>query len=226
MQSRFNQHMKPREIVMQFHPARSIFLHHEIDYRYSEERTLEEVIEEKKLDKNQILREITKLYQATSKKDSNKDWAQKSMVEIIEYIMETSHEFLHKTLLDLDAMLTVLVEDDDSEDYATIQKVQPMFQHSKEKIEQYLSKEESVLFPKMFEDDIVSVRKLLPFYKDELETILDLVQSINQETSSYIVTKNSDFITPFVYLTLHEVESVLLKHYYLETEILFPRFSC
>lgn len=224
MDNRFNQNMKTGYIVTQFPKASSIFKQYKIDYCCGGNRPIGEALEEKELDAESILKEINHLYKITNNRDQSIDWTNINTVDLVEYIVEVHHGYLKQVLPELNQYVAKVyrVHGERHPELNTIFKV---FQQMKGELKTHLFEEESILFPKMFENDVEEVRKLIKEFEDDHTQVGKLLQILREKTGDYTVPKGVCNTFRLTYLKLEELEADLCQHIHIENNILFSRYS-
>ncbi|GAB3793037.1 iron-sulfur cluster repair di-iron protein [Virgibacillus kimchii] len=226
----FTKEHSPAEIVKVFPKASDLFKAKKIDFCCGGDRPLHEVIAEKNLDETMIMTDLNSAYEAWSKEDHNTvDWDSVSLSNLIDYIVENHHAYLHEELAPLGQFVTKVFRRHGT-DNPHLKELHRLFNDFKVDMEEHLVNEEDHVFP--------LIREYEENPSEELkERIIEANGGLedDHQASGYLLKKmreiTNDFTLPLgacnsyriTYARLEELESNTFQHIHLENNILFKR---
>jgi regulator of cell morphogenesis and NO signaling len=230
MGKQFTLETKTGDIVTQFPKASFIFKENKIDFCCGGNRPIGEALENKGLDKEEILETINELYDTVHGPEATKnEWTKRSYGELIDHVIDRHHGYLYQVLPELAGYVGKVyrVHGGNHPHLVTIYK---MFNQLKEELLHHLEEEEKQLFPlvKQFEEDgaqetLDRIVATLSELEDEHENSGRLLAAIRQAATDYQVPNGACNTYRLTYLKLEELESDIFDHIHLENNILFPR---
>lgn len=211
----------------------ALFSKYKIDFCCKGDKTLEEVCQTKGLDIHQIENEINSVLNSSS--SSEIDFKSFSPNLLIEYIVETHHEYIREKTPVLSAYLDKLCKVH-GDRHPELFEINYLFSVSATDLLQHLQKEESILFPyiKIMTNAIKnneniqqpgfgSVENPIEMLKQEHETEGDLFVEIAKLTNGYTPPNDACETYKVTFAMLKEYEEDLHKHIHLENNILFEK---
>lgn len=211
----------------------ALFSKYKIDFCCKGDKTLEEVCQTKGLDIHQIENEINAVLNSSS--SSEIDFKSFSPNLLIDYIVETHHEYIREKTPVLSAYLDKLCKVH-GERHPELFEISTLFNISATEILNHLQKEEVILFPfikimthaiknneKIPQPGFGSVENPIAMLKHEHETEGDLFVEISKLTNGYTPPNDACETYKVTFAMLKEYEEDLHKHIHLENNILFQK---
>lgn len=221
------------EYVAQDFRTAALFSKYKIDFCCKGNKTLDEVCVAKGLDVNQIENEINSVLNTNS--SSEMDFKSFSPNLLIDYILETHHEYIEsKTpvlLMYLDKLCKV-----HGERHPELFEINNLFKIASSELLNHLQKEEVVLFPfiktmtnaiknseTIQQPGFGNVENPIAMLKQDHETEGDLFVKISELTNEYNPPIDACETYKVTFAMLKEFEQDLHKHIHLENNILFHK---
>ena len=221
------------EIVADLPQAGKVFKSFGIDYCCGGRRLLEDVINEKEIDKNDLYEQLQQIQherlnayrQAGSCKDMNPS-------SLSTYIEDTHHGYLRKALPEINEILAVGAEGS-RHNHRELFQVYSLFGKLKTDLEIHLLKEETNLFPavsaissentdsKDKKSEVIALTKEIISEHEAAGQILSELRSI---TNDYKVPDDACSSYRKAYSMLEELENDLHEHIHLENNILLKEY--
>lgn len=216
------------EIINNSLDAAKIFESYKIQYYCNSNQLLNEVLEEKEIEK--FISALEKTIESTK---DQKNISNKNLIELSEYIVLVHHTYVRKTLQEIATKRKKLTEKQSFENMGEVDRLLELL--SKDMI-MHMEKEERILFPlikylvdterfhekpktRNYGTVINPIRQML----FEHETALEIIGKINDLLNTIInVETNKVELQQFISL-INEFESDLHLHIHLENNILFPK---
>lgn len=220
------------DIVARFPQADEVFNRYRIDFCCGGERPLREVIAEKGLDEEEVMRQLHNLYEETqARNDDRTDWRQAPSGEIVDHIINHYHAPLFRELPQLSTYVTKVYRVHGA-NHPELAEVHKLFHELKLELEQHNIKEEEQIFPliKAYEKepDCVSLSRVSDMI-EELEQDHDevgrLLKELRKVTDGYTLPVGACNTYTLVYQKLEGLEKETFRHVHLENHILFPRLT-
>lgn len=215
------------EIASIYPGAINFFMDFEIDFCCGGNRALEEALQEANLNTSAVLEKIRKQYRIDMEQGNKmKNFHELSKSALIEYIVETHHEYLRKNLPRIESLTETIFRVHGKNHYEMLQFVNENVKKLKKELEAHLEKEETVLFPKVLEFEKGTLDKeALTKTIDELENEHDaaghILKGLRRMTKGYRVPDDGCNTFVFAFDKLEELEKDLFQHIHLENNILF-----
>jgi regulator of cell morphogenesis and NO signaling len=215
------------EIVTEDFRAAEIFKEAGIDFCCGGKKTLTEACREKKLDVNAIASKLEDLHTQPHNSNQNfKDW---SLDFLADYIMNTHHKFVLKTLPDL-VFYTQKIAQVHGENHPELVKIAAMTAEINTELLQHLKNEEEVLFPAIkiaLKSDStearLSIQAEIARMSDEHEYAGGAMDTINVMTQGYTLPQDACNTYKVAFKLLEQFEDDLHVHVHLENNILYPK---
>lgn len=215
------------EIVASDFRTASIFREAGIDFCCGGKQTIDETCLEKGIDKSELLISLEKIKSVPDTSNHNFiDW---DPVFLCDYIVNTHHKFVLKSLPDL-MLYTQKIADVHGENHPELITVAELFSQINNELLQHMKNEEEVLFPaikKAFSKDPGSsgsiIKSEISRLSGEHEFAGGAMDRINVITSNYAVPADGCNTYNVAFRLLREFEDDLHIHVHLENNILFPK---
>jgi regulator of cell morphogenesis and NO signaling len=222
------------QIVNANHRAAAIFEKYHLDFCCKGKRSLQQACDEQQLPVDEIAAEL----ETVSLKESitgKTDFENFSLTQLIDYIVQTHHEYVKKELPQIFSYLQ-LVAAKHGERHPELMKVFNFFADVKEELEGHLKKEELILFPRIKELqklaemenanlhlNITYLQSPITVMEQEHDHAGNLLNEIRILTDNY--TPPADACTTYrlSFAALQAFELDLHQHIHLENNILFPK---
>ena len=219
------------EIVSIMPKASEIFKEYRIDFCCGGNKPLNEAIKELKLNESEVLNKLDKAFEENKMiKENGKDFKEMSSSELIEYIENTHHIYVKKTLPELGELTTKIMRVHGL-NHESLFRVHKLFSTLKAELEQHLIKEEEVLFPLIKEYDKEPgeqksgrIKQVMKETEDEHEAAGGILKELRKITDDYKVPDDGCNTYALTFKTLEELEADLFQHIHLENNILFKKF--
>jgi regulator of cell morphogenesis and NO signaling len=215
------------EIVASDFRTASIFREAGIDFCCGGKQTIDETCMEKGIDKTELLISLEKIKSVPD--TSNHDFIDWEPVFLCEYIVNTHHKFVLKSLPDL-MLYTQKIADVHGENHPELITVAELFSQINNELLQHMKNEEEVFFPAIkeaFSSDPGSsgsiIKSEITRLSDEHEFAGGAMDRINVITSNYTVPADGCNTYNVTFRLLREFEDDLHIHVHLENNILFPK---
>lgn len=210
-----------------------VFEQHGLDYCCGGARPLEEAAREKGLDAAALIHEIERPQAAAG---AERDWRAAPLVELIDHILRTHHEYLKLNLPALSNRLAKVTEVHGAEDPARLDAMTEVLGALRAELEEHMHKEEVILFPFMERYGRAAAQGL-PLPPVPFGTIANPIRVMEREhaiaggalerlrelTGGYRLPEWACDAVKALWRGLGELEQDLHMHIHLENNILFPR---
>lgn len=226
------------EFVAQYPQVRDLIESYDLDYCCGGKKNIEVAAKEKNIDLDEFESLIQIIIDKTADTEKTKDWTNESLVDIVDHIQKTHHEFTWKILASSKSVLNKLVHVHGEKHGDFLAQLEIIFENFKIKLEKHLKLEEDVVF-----DYVRKFDKSLNISGDELIKnsdctieLLELLQKEHEETAerlAEIKSFTSNYELPDyacasfakLYSDLETLEDDLHLHINLENSLLFPRLE-
>jgi len=226
----FKSNQSVGEIVSIMPSASEIFKKYRIDFCCGGDNQLTDAIREGNLDEDEVLKKLNEAFKVNEKiKKEIRDFKEMCPVELIEYIKNTHHVYVKKTLPEL-GELTLKIMGVHGANHAVLFMVHELFSKLKAELERHLIKEEEILFPlfKEYESEpsaelLARINKVKSELQNEHDGAGNILKELRAITEDYKVPLdgcNTYFLT---FDRIKELESDLFQHIHLENNILFKQ---
>lgn len=218
------------EIVARFPKAIEVLKEYRIDFCCGGNRPLLEAIKEHNIDEKELLDKLNESYEKFQEiKLDDIDWRYESLIELIDFVVNKHHVYMHKELPVL-SELTAKILRVHGAGHSELSKVYKLFHSLKMELEEHLIKEEEIVFPliKQYEkehsDEVLDhALKAIEELENEHEGAGKILKELRLITNQYVVPADGCITYEKTYAKLEEMESDLFSHIHLENNILFPR---
>ena len=193
----FKSNQSVGEIVSIMPGASEIFKQYKIDFCCGGNRLLIDVIRENNLDESEVLKKLNEASKANEKiKKEGKDFREMSPVELIEYIKNTHHVYVKKSLPEL-SELTLKIMRVHGANHEVLFRVHELFSMLKAELKRHLIKEEETLFPLIKEYDsdpnieiLARINKVESELEGEHDGAGNILKELRRITEDYKVPKD------------------------------------
>lgn len=215
------------QIVADDYRAAEIFKKAGIDFCCGGNKSLDTVCSEKNLNTNLLESQLKELeLTSPGQQHDFKNW---DLAFLADYIMNTHHKYVLKTLPDL-VFYTQKISQVHGENHSELNEVASLFTEINRELLQHLKNEEEVLFPAIREalkTDSQESRKTIlseiTRMSDEHEFAGGAMDKINVITKGYKVPEDGCNTYHVTFKLLEEFEDDLHIHVHLENNILYPK---
>jgi regulator of cell morphogenesis and NO signaling len=159
------------------------------------------------------------------------DWRLASFDDLVDYIVNTHHDYLYNELPKIGDLTTKILRVH-GRSHPELAKVHKLFHTLKLELEQHLIKEEQTLFPRIidYEEDpsLDKLNELLEVIEElEAEDIGtgDFLKELSAITKGYAIPGDVCSTFSLTYQKLKNLELDLFTHIQLENNVLFPRLK-
>jgi regulator of cell morphogenesis and NO signaling len=216
------------EIVAEFPGATDIFYKYNIDFCCGGDRKLEVALDEENLGQEMIVTQLNKNYnEFLEQKEEFTDWVKESPTKLINYIINTHHQYLKEELPTISAYLFKILKVH-GKGHEELFEIHKLYNSLRTELEGHLVKEEEFIFPLIKEYQITKDEKLkLRIIKgiNELEEehtgAGDIIKELREVTNHYTAPKDGCNTYNISFSKLMELEKDLFQHIHLENNILF-----
>lgn len=214
------------EIVTDDFRSVAIFKKAGLDFCCGGKKSLESACAEKTADADDIMNQLLELEKSGNDRGNNyKEW---SPAFISDYIVNSHHKYVLKTLPDL-MFYTKKIFEVHGERHKELYKVADLFSKINRELLQHLKNEETVLFPairQVQENDSLAVKTVISSeikrMTGEHEFAGNAMDRINELTNGYSVPSDACNTYAVTMKLLEEFEDDLHTHVHLENNILYP----
>ncbi len=230
MEQTFSETSIVGEIVTKFPKASDLFKRYRIDFCCGGNRPLIEAINERKLSAEEVITTLNKLYDETmALNESRIEWEHASFRELIDYIMNKHHRFLHEELTLLSPYVTKVLRVHGA-DQPHLAQIHRLYHELRIELEQHLIKEETEDFPLLLElehqptvETVSQLKKIVDELEQEHSHAGALLKELRAVTNDFTPPEGACGTYRLVYQRLEHLESDLFEHIHLENNVLFKR---
>lgn len=210
-------------IATEFPVATRVFSRHKIDFCCGGGAKLAEACAKRKVDADQVLREIELEIEAARPTDLD-GWASQPSDVLIEHILTKYHRPLDEELprLEFLAKKVARVHGDKDDRLAAIAHT---FSSLKDELEHHFRKEEMVLFPAILAGESAALACPVAVMLRDHEDAGDALVTLRDLTDDYIAPPHACGSWRALWQGLEALESNLHEHIHLENNVLFPRIG-
>ena len=212
-------------VALDFRTA-SVFKNNRIDFCCGGKKTLEATCLEQGIDQEMVERELEAI--SATAQNAGQDYRSWRPEFLCDYIMNTHHQYVLKTLPDL-LLYTQKIANVHGSHHPELMEVALLFAKINEELLQHLKKEEEVLFPAikhaLAHNDSASKELIVSEINrmvGEHEFAGGAMDRINQITDHYKLPEDSCGTYRVAFKLLEQFEDDLHIHVHLENNILYP----
>lgn len=211
----------------------AVFSKHGIDFCCKGNRTIEEVCDQKKITKTNLLNELNIVL--NTKNDSEIDYNSWPLDLLVDYIEKTHHRYVEEKTTILLPFLDKLCKVHGN-DHAELFQINKLFKECAGELAQHMKKEELILFPfikKLVRATISNdtfekphfgtIENPIAMMMHEHDTEGERFRKIAELSQNYTPPADACNTYKVTFAMLKEFEEDLHKHIHLENSILFPK---
>lgn len=219
------------DIVTNYPSTVKIMNKYKFDYCCGGDQTLEDTVRITQLDINIILNELNITAKSANKRDNQK-WSEKSLSEVIDYILDNHHTFMKEALVELNELVLKILKVHYHTNGDTLIIVHKLFGELKTELEAHLIKEEENLFPliKKYEktnenDDKANILQIIKNTEYEHDVAGDLFKELEEITNDFTPPIDACYSFKRTYELLDLLEKDTFNHIHMENSILFKKLN-
>jgi regulator of cell morphogenesis and NO signaling len=210
--------------------AVQIFYKTGIDFCCGGAQSLATACDEKNLDQNKVLKELTNIAEK-SNDSAIEDWTQFTLAELIDHIEAVHHKFLDVALPQLTDLITKVLSAH-GKNHPELKELEKAIADLNYDLEPHLMKEERVLFQmiKDLEGSLAnggcpcdSIENPIRVMLQEHDAVAVILQRINTVTNNFSPPDDACETYKLLFKKLKEVESDTHLHIHKENNLLFPK---
>ena len=201
------------------HPAASrVFRLHRLDFCCGGKRSIVDACEQRGLDADAILREI----QANDDRESNVDWREQPLSQLVEHILANFHEAHRRELPDL-IELARKVERVHADKESVPAGLAEHLVAMRFALEIHMQKEEQILFPAILNGQGIQMRGPTMQMEREHDEHAANLQRLRELASDFLPPAEACTSWRALFLRCEQLEADIMAHIHLENHVLFPR---
>jgi regulator of cell morphogenesis and NO signaling len=218
-----------KDIVNEAPKTSDVFKKHRIDFCCGGNIPLSTAAQERSLNIDELLQELTTVYENSDLNEDVTVWTNSSSKEIIQHIIEHYHRPLDEELHSLSPYVTK-VSRVHGERHPELLEVFVLFSELKKELLEHTAKEEATSFPLLLtlddprtenkEEIIETIREL----EKEHDHAGDILKKLREITDDFTPPADGCGTYRLVYKRLELLEGHTFMHVHLENNILFPRY--
>ncbi|QGH35842.1 iron-sulfur cluster repair di-iron protein [Gracilibacillus salitolerans] len=224
----------PADIVKIYPKASDFFKKEKIDFCCGGDQPLQSILDKKKrrVDGQQLIGLINESFQAWIEAGNKEiNWDNVSPSELVDYIMQHHHHYLHEELTPLSQFVTKIYRVH-GPNHPHLEDLYKLFHQFKMEMEGHMIEEERDLFPlfEKYEEEPNEALKEHIFQLnntmiDDHEFVGEIIQQMNEITNDYTLPEGACNSYRITYARLAELEQNTYQHIHLENNILFKSIS-
>jgi regulator of cell morphogenesis and NO signaling len=230
--SKFTSENTIGDIVTEFPKASEIFKKYNIDFCCGGNRPLQQALSEKNINETELLSNLNTAYQESQKlQDAHIDWRTAPYTDLVDYIVNKHHAYLHNNMPALGALTTTILKVHGA-NHKELARVHRLYNLLRMDLEQHLITEEQEVFPKIKEYEKTGNKQILQSAVDSIDQLEsehegagDILKELRSITNHYQLPEGACGTYERTYTILQEMESDLFEHIHLENNILHPRLK-
>ncbi|WP_433946309.1 iron-sulfur cluster repair di-iron protein [Paenibacillus sp. SN-8-1] len=219
-----------RDVVVRFPKSSDYFRSHRIDFCCGGNRPLNEALEERGLNTEEVLKDLHKLlndHPVTEDHDNHAAW---SSNDLIAYVVNKHHAYLREELplIEQNVKKVYRVHGQEGDHLAEIHR---LFGILKTDLLEHTEKEEANVFPKMINwesakeaETLTKLRSSISELEAEHDSAGDILKEIRKLTEDFTPPAHACTTYRMTYSRLEELEAMTFQHVHIENNILFPRY--
>jgi regulator of cell morphogenesis and NO signaling len=223
------------QIAVNIPGAPRVFEQFGIDYCCGGQKTLAEACQQRSVPLDRVLDSLAEADEWQKLTGTARDWTQKSLATLQQFIVDTHHEFTRQELARLEKLFAKVCAAHGSR-HPELLRLQELFLQLKQELLPHMLKEEQVLFPYVarLEEAAQAGRPAPPAFfgtvnhpvrmmMNEHDVAGDLLKALRQTAADYVVPADACPSFRALYQALPELEADLHQHIHLENNLHFPR---
>jgi regulator of cell morphogenesis and NO signaling len=216
------------------HNIRSAIIFEEagLDFCCKGKRSLKNACEEKNIDPQKIVNELTNLSDNSNGTQNVNDW---QLDFLVDYIINNHHQYVRRMIpvISLHADKVASVH---GKNHPETLKIADLYLEVREELESHMMKEERILFPQIkqmvltqkensqfFPPPFGTIQNPIRMMENEHTSAGDALSQIRELSKNYTHPEDACNTFKALYSELKEFEEDLHKHIHLENNILFPK---
>ncbi|WP_338472485.1 iron-sulfur cluster repair di-iron protein [Niallia sp. XMNu-256] len=218
-----------RDIVNEAPKTSDIFKKYRIDFCCGGNTPLSTAVNGKRVELNELMEELTTVYESSEQSDDMAIWTNSSSEDIIQHIIERYHRPLDEELHSLSPYVTKVARVH-GENHSELLNVFQLFNELKKELLEHTEKEEATSLPLLLsledpqtenrEEIIATIREL----EKEHDHAGDILKQLREITNDFTPPADACGTYRLVYKRLEMLEGDTFMHVHLENNILFPRY--
>lgn len=223
------------DIVIQFPKASDYFRDHKIDFCCGGKRPLQDAVQERGLDIDQVLEELHHLLANHAGHNEESDgmnrFVEMDSPSLIQYIVSKHHDYLREELPEVYKNVARVNRVHGDHDLH-LARLFVLYTTLKDELLEHTANEEEHIFPQMVAQDQQSeghahkeLYDSIVALEDEHEQAGNILKEIREITNDFTPPANACTTYRITYERLAELERMTYEHVHLENNILFPRFQ-
>lgn len=224
----FTQEHTPAEIVKVFPKASDLFKSYRIDFCCGGDKVLKDTFVSQQINAEEVLDSLNQAYEAWKKTDEQAiDWDQVPLGELIDYIVNTHHNYLRNELQPLEELVERIYNVHGNE-HPHLESLLLLYKEFKKEMIEHSIKEENEVFPLIkqyvaepndqLKEDIIFANGGLEAEHDHAGNLLKEMRYI---TNDFQPPENACGSYRVTYDRLAEMEDKTFMHIHLENNVLF-----
>lgn len=222
----------PAEIIMIYPQASDLFKANKIDFCCGGDKPLKDQCIEQQIDETEILTQLNEKYSAWKEAGNKaKNWNEVSLEELVDHIIHHHHLYLKNELPALSEFVSRVFYVH-GQDQPHLKQLHKLYHDFKLDMEQHMMREESELFPLIFQfirepeqELLEEITQLNEEMEKEHDESGDLLKEIRELTDGFRAPAHACGTYRVTYDRLAELEENTFQHIHLENNILFKRLK-
>jgi len=224
-----------RELALENPAATRVFEKLGIDYCCGGGKSLEEACRAANLAVGEVVGSLKAAEQAVQAPRPNRDWQKEPLVDLIDHIKKTHHQYVREELVRLEPLFQK-VRSVHGKNHPELLDMHETFHGLAQELTMHMMKEEMVLFPyiRRMEESVIqkepvlpapfgSVRNPVAMMIHEHDSAGDALRALRESSKGYAAPSDACVSFRTLYQALEAFEADLHQHIHLENNILFPR---
>ena len=208
------------QIAAEYPIATRVLARHKIDFCCGGGMALETICEQRGLNSENLINEI---FDELSDNSLDVNWNQRTLIELIEHILQTHHRPLDEELPRLETMLKKVHQVHHDKKPEALDQLLNVFLDMKQELLQHMDKEEVILFPLIKAGRWPEADCPIAVMHQEHDSAGSALQKIHELTDNFTVPEGACNTWRALWHGLENLEKDLHQHIHLENNILFPR---
>ncbi len=215
------------EIVAAYPSTVKVMNKYKFDYCCNGKNTLEQTLNGASVNTDVVLSELEEQTKLTNNQNVV-DWRNKSLSQIVDYILNKHHTFMKATLEELNILMFRILKVHYKKDGESLLKIHKLFGTLKTELEAHLVKEEENLFPLIYEFEETrnegtrqAILKFITDTENEHDAAGDLLKALEAATNDFTAPADACWSYKRTFELLDALEKDTFNHIHMENTILF-----
>ncbi len=208
------------QIAAEYPLATRVLARHKIDFCCGGGMALKTICEQRGLSSENLINEI---FDELSDNSLDVNWNQRTLIELIEHILQTHHRPLEEELLRLETMLKKVHQVHHKKNPEVLDQLLNVYLDMKQELLQHMHKEEVILFPLIKAGRGLEADCPIALMRQEHDSAGSSLQKIRELTDNFTVPEGACNTWRALWHGLENLEKDLHQHIHLENNIFFPR---